>query len=381
VKYGIRLLALVVAITAFAASPAVAATVWQDDFDGTALDMSKWDTTNDTSGLRWCPPNLDDQLGVGGYWFDPSADPACLGYMAGPPYGQIAVGGGQAAFSSWYGRTFPYVTSKGAPFPASGDFALDVRARFDGYGGHGTNAIWVSSQSDLTATGIHSPGPGYIMSIHADTGNGAIVGLLGLDAARIPDPSSFHDYRLEYTDGAYRVLIDGSRVLGPFASSSRARSMWIGNPVFPWWTAGQWTPFTLDRVEVSNPDPPDADGDGVPDASDNCPADANPGQLDTDGDGTGDACDPTPYGSPEQQLQNLVDFVNGLPLNNGIGNSLTVKLENALAAVEGGDPAGACSALAPFESEVRAQSGKALSVADADRLLTESGRVRTALGC
>ena len=35
----------------------------------------------------------------------------------------------------------------------------------------------------------------------------------------------------------------------------------------------------------------DADGDGVPDAIDNCPSTANPGQSDTDHDGAGDACD------------------------------------------------------------------------------------------
>ena len=36
----------------------------------------------------------------------------------------------------------------------------------------------------------------------------------------------------------------------------------------------------------------DADGDGVPDASDNCPATPNPGQANMDGDSMGDACDP-----------------------------------------------------------------------------------------
>ena len=36
---------------------------------------------------------------------------------------------------------------------------------------------------------------------------------------------------------------------------------------------------------------PDADGDGVPDASDNCPSQANADQADYDGDGQGDVCD------------------------------------------------------------------------------------------
>jgi hypothetical protein len=36
---------------------------------------------------------------------------------------------------------------------------------------------------------------------------------------------------------------------------------------------------------------PDADGDGVDDATDNCPLTANPSQADLDGDASGDACD------------------------------------------------------------------------------------------
>jgi hypothetical protein len=39
---------------------------------------------------------------------------------------------------------------------------------------------------------------------------------------------------------------------------------------------------------------PDSDGDGVPDAMDNCPNVANADQSDFDGDGLGDACDPCP---------------------------------------------------------------------------------------
>ena len=40
----------------------------------------------------------------------------------------------------------------------------------------------------------------------------------------------------------------------------------------------------------------DSDGDGIIDASDNCPDVSNPDQADADGDGLGDVCDETPYG-------------------------------------------------------------------------------------
>lgn len=47
---------------------------------------------------------------------------------------------------------------------------------------------------------------------------------------------------------------------------------------------------------------PDADGDGIPDAQDNCPNTPNPTQADQDGDGRGDVCDNCPtISNPGQQ--------------------------------------------------------------------------------
>jgi hypothetical protein len=50
--------------------------------------------------------------------------------------------------------------------------------------------------------------------------------------------------------------------------------------------------FTL---RVTAPAVADADGDGVPDETDNCPAVSNADQSDTDGDGIGDLCDPNAF--------------------------------------------------------------------------------------
>jgi Ca2+-binding RTX toxin-like protein len=56
----------------------------------------------------------------------------------------------------------------------------------------------------------------------------------------------------------------------------------------------------------------DSDGDGVPDATDNCPTVPNPGQEDSDGDGIGDACDPTP-GAPDSDGDGVPDHVDNCP--------------------------------------------------------------------
>jgi len=46
-----------------------------------------------------------------------------------------------------------------------------------------------------------------------------------------------------------------------------------------------------EKLRSANNPPGDADGDGVPDAADNCPTDYNPDQADCDADGAGDTCE------------------------------------------------------------------------------------------
>jgi hypothetical protein len=57
------------------------------------------------------------------------------------------------------------------------------------------------------------------------------------------------------------------------------------------------TPATTAFTVAAPPPVTDGDGDGVPDASDNCPAAANANQADADADGVGDACEQLPPGN------------------------------------------------------------------------------------
>jgi hypothetical protein len=64
------------------------------------------------------------------------------------------------------------------------------------------------------------------------------------------------------------------------------------NLLFEWPAAVSTDPPTLEKRSASYwLNCSDADGDGVPAISDNCPDISNPGQIDTNNDGVGDSCD------------------------------------------------------------------------------------------
>lgn len=78
-----------------------------------------------------------------------------------------------------------------------------------------------------------------------------------------------------------------------------------------------------------------------------------------------------------EQLADLGDAVEGV----GPGKSLGNKLNEAQAALDRNDLAGACSILGAFVHEVNAQTGKKISPSTAASLIAAATRIETLLGC
>lgn len=92
-------------------------------------------------------------------------------------------------------------------------------------------------------------------------------------------------------------------------------------------------PLNADTDACTPPNPDDRDGDGVLNAADNCPTSPNTDQLDTDGDLKGDACDacPTsPNPGAEACTAGIYDVKNGT-----VPPGTTVKVTGVVTAVAG----------------------------------------------
>ena len=85
--------------------------------------------------------------------------------------------------------------------------------------------------------------------------------------------------------------------------------------------------------------------------------------------------------TPQEGIAGLIDLVVSFDLPKGNENSLTVKLQHAVDAVNAGDLSGACDQLTAFIHEVNAQAGKKLTLDQADQLIAGANQIKTALGC
>src|SRR5262249_29043705 len=83
-----------------------------------------------------------------------------------------------------------------------------------------------------------------------------------------------------------------------------------------------------------------------------------------------------------QRIDDLIALVRSFQLSpNGIENAFVVKLQHAKEAIAAGDTAGACSDLGAFVNQTEAQSGKKLTVNQADQMIAAASEIQALLGC
>ena len=125
--------------------------------------------------------------------------------------------------------------------------------------------------------------------------------------------------------GEFQVNTDpGTSTYFPAVVSNGSDAFWVT------WQTMIGGSFEIAGRRYGIPPPPDADGDTVPDATDNCPNDSNTDQSDVDGDGLGDVCDPT-----DDSLVAAAPLDEGTGTTTDIGGGITGTLNGGATWVPG----------------------------------------------
>jgi hypothetical protein len=90
---------------------------------------------------------------------------------------------------------------------------------------------------------------------------------------------------------------------------------------------------------------------------------------------------PPPSPSPAAQINDLIALVRSFGLGSALESSLVSKLQNALAAVNAGDTATACSSLTSFIKQVQSQSNKKITADQKTQLINSANQIKANLGC
>jgi hypothetical protein len=123
------------------------------------------------------------------------------------------------------------------------------------------------------------------------------------------------DHRIEFPI-AYAGAVEQTNLLG-----DAERSLGSGTRAKLRMRPQEIVTLRLSGVQALTPQPGDLDGDGAPDAMDNCPATPNPVQEDGDTNQVGDACEPGMIKNPFQETLDLAaaqsDITRWYGANNG----------------------------------------------------------------
>lgn len=167
-------------------------------------------------------------------------DPAIWSVAGG---GTVSLSGGQMSLSAGCGEVFPYVSTVQNPFPATGDFLIQVRFTYplpqtggNGFGAKGTwnnpfvfqgFAVW----QDFCCGGLRM----YL-------GDGQVIPIAGA-----PETTE-HLYEWRYVSGIYYAYVDGV-LKGMAPSNYRPTGIFIGHP------PTSYCPWTQQRTDYVHVEP------------------------------------------------------------------------------------------------------------------------------
>lgn len=196
-------------------------TVFQEDFEGATLDSSRW---------AW-------DLGSGS--------------------ATLSEGVLQLRSS---GSRYPYIYSLADPFPTDGHFQITSRFRYSEVGICGVGVIMTSylvpvglTQHEAAALQQEAEMHGVQAGVWQDRENGLLLwyrsGLERRDI-RLGGPITvWHEMTIRYSEGRYRLYLNGELAYSSVETPYRPRVIWIGHPA-DLGVSCQWGTLELDYVRV-----------------------------------------------------------------------------------------------------------------------------------
>ena len=223
-----------------------------EEFEGTVVNTELWNTTHALQGLRYASLRGASS----GKWVDVTVD-GFEGVVDSPPFGAIVVQDGEIRFESGTSKAFPYIVTgppdKNSIFPVAGDFAVEVRMKYDVIEGYGSG-ITILTTSDTAPAGSNLPeGEGIVFRVWGGRSVGLSIELFDDKRLYLEGPTAYHTYRLEYVGGSYSLYVDQSLEIGPFESPRRPNAICLGNPTFAYRYLRDWSDFAVDFVRVRIP--------------------------------------------------------------------------------------------------------------------------------
>lgn len=187
----------------------VTAELFSEEFEGIGLDRQVWDFT----------------LGTG----------------------QIQVNDGVLRLTS-RGQSFPLVYTKENPFPAEGNFSLNVSLRYLSAEERGTGFRVDVVEPDQTGQKV--PGTSLIAVWQDDTSWRILFGPDGQRVYAFTAPNlDPHDLEITYLNETYHFILDGEPIYVSEPTPLRPNLMWIGNPAQAN-AAGAWSDLEINDISI-----------------------------------------------------------------------------------------------------------------------------------